>query len=622
MRLPTAEPTWHKAYLVPIGVPDTIEMRRELAGRVTSALLDDITLDVRASPESSPSLSVQDQGRPFMTPPQTHAPVACPLPISTGSPFPASSSPVANLSSGAVACASSAGHPSPIARPSRILPRLSPLATPFTPNLDTLINLGLATPPPSALPSLDVQNSIGHLSPPALTVSPASDIRADSGLTSPSPFAQLPYCYSASQDPSYDHLLAPASAAAYTAYSPPFTTNSVTTAMVSPHLPTHDNNDGAYSACSFSPSTMPSPTNSSTSSLAPQTFSPTFLDTLATVVGSIDHDNYDQYPPATASPPMAYPYGFQGAQPPHSPVQYDPRLDFSQPSPFLSPPPVPTETPSQYAMYSPLLMSLSPMMFDAGTEDAERAYSLSQQVRPQSPLPHPHSHPRLPSPVPISMYMERHTDTYQVASPTSPPSPYSSGAPPDGSPGSSTSSSTSSRYTDYMYGYGGNGHWWWDHHLHEQYKYDFAQDEEDHDYHYDHYHDYSYGDGKGDGNGTGEMECLYSFVYREEHDKALHLDSFLDMDSDSDDDLAKIVLDYGTCNSSLRRGTTSNDNIIDGNMEATPPMEKIRSVVDEEEDIGDGWTHLMLDRNYESENDSDDPFSFVGTPSSYGSSGD
>jgi len=80
--------------------------------------------------------------------------------------------------------------------------------------------------------------------------------------------------------------------------------------------------------------------------------------------------------------------------------------------------------------------------------------------------------------------------------------------------------------------------------------------------------------------------------------------------------------------SSRHGASTSNGNNSDGNsiidgdsdMEPTPPpMENSLAVLDDEEDLGDGWAYVALDQSYDHASESDDLFSFVDTPSSCGS---
>jgi hypothetical protein len=310
---------------------------------------------------------------------------------------------------------------------------------------------------------------------------------------------------------------------------------------------------------------------------------------------------------------------FQGAQAQHFMDQHSSRAGFFlQPPPF--PPPAPTtEMSPEFAMYSPFVMSPSSIMFGAGAEDTERARLLP----PQPPPPHPLLLSP-PNPTPVNMSMERHTGTNQYyASPVSPTdSPNNASSSPSSSP-------TSSQYTDYMYGYGGNGYWWWDHYLHERHNYDFVQDDGDCDYDY--------------GDGDDDMEPLYSFVWQDDKDDFLQCDNVPDVDPDDDeddDDLGENVLDYcGTGTSGgadqlvyfdmgdpssqdiTSIGNSNRNSIIDNDIEATPPpMEDNLVILDDEEDIGNGWTYVTLDRIHKRANDTDDLFSFIGTPPSSSSS--
>lgn len=627
LRLPTALPTWHKAYLVPIGVPDTPEMRRELAGRVASALLDDITLDIRTSPESSPSMQNQNHLQPMIT----YMPVFGP----TMPELPLPATPMVDAFADVTPCDPMASltvkYPSPIARPSRIIPPVSPTAAPLAPTPNTHIGTGLPSPPPSILPTLDARNSVGRTSPlPALNISPAIDIHSNSGLFPP--FDR--------QSPSCNYLPVPISPADQFA-NVPFIMNPLTMSSPQPAIP-NDDFDFDYTACSLSPSTTPSPavsSSSTTSSLAPPNLSPTFLDTLAMLIGSIDHNTVSQHHSA-AAPSMMCQDGFQGgAQGIVNQYDHDSSSSSQQPSPFLLSPLAPTEMRGGFATYAPFPVSPSPLL-GVSTEEAERARLLPQQSQLQLPLSYPPLLSPGPGPAPISVHMERHT-TFPNQQPSASP------VFRDDSPGSSpvaspSSSSSSSRYTDYMYGYGGNGHSWWDHDLHEQQNTDFVQDEEGLHYHYhydyDYYRHYSHGDGNG--NGNGEMEPLCSIVGPDEDD-SVDCDNFLDMDSDgSEGDELESVLDYYHSGGGASRGaqpslfdrsdptpssrhgaSTNNDNtnsdsIIDGDSNTPPPMENSLAVLNDEEDLGDGWAYIPLDQSYDHASESDDLFSFVDTPSS------
>ena len=612
MRVPSASPSaWHKAYLVPIGVPDTPEMRRELAGRVASALLDDITLDIRSSPKSSPSTSPSmqnlNQDQPTLMPLQIDVPVAGPVsrPAPPKSPYSAASSSPMPTGAGARSpvAPSSTGHPSPIARPSRIIqPSFPPPTAPPAPTLNAQTSTRLTLVPAMTLsPALDVQNSAGLVPSP-----PAFDIHANPDLTSsPSirlPYSHYPYC----QSPSHDHLHAPASPISNVAtFSQPFFINSTATTVTTMPYPSTHNNDFAYSACSFTSPAVVSPAMSSTSSLAPANLSPIFMDTLAFVISSIDQNNYNQPYAAGASPTM-YQNELQGGQAQQFMDQHGSRPGaLRQPPPFS--PPAPTaEMSRESVMHSPSFLMSTPILFGVREEDVERAKS----VPPHPPLP-PSLLPSLSDPAPVNMCMERYMGTDQhSASPVSPANGLYTSSSPSSSPGSS-------QYTDYMYGYGGNGHWWWDHYLYEQYNYDFGQDDE--------YCDDDYGD--------DEMEPLYSFVWSDDEDDLVQCGNVPGADPGDDegeDDLGENVLDYCGTGTSCASGqlihfdlgdppsqdiTSKGDNnsrsVVGDGLEVTPPP--IENSLDDQ-DLGDGWTYVALDRNYEREHDSDDLFSFLGTP--------
>lgn len=128
-----------KAHIVPIGIPDTLEAARELAGRIASALLDDITADIRSPP-------------PFMIPSVPTIARGCPGPIAR---------PVARTTEPRLSDKAHVHHPfGPIRRPSPqnhleqfagSTPDLSPIA-PQSQSIEK-------SPPPPRYPFDDYQFS-------------------------------------------------------------------------------------------------------------------------------------------------------------------------------------------------------------------------------------------------------------------------------------------------------------------------------------------------------------------------------------------------------------------------------------------------------------------------------
>lgn len=138
LRIPRHNPKWEKAFFVPIGIR-TPEARREMAGRVVSALLDDITIDLMDLELNSPPNLASPASSTASSPKGTSgypSPIARPRPASPARASPTSFAPALH----------SSPYPSPIARPSP-----SKIAAPVTSYISAAP--ALASPPISLYPT-------------------------------------------------------------------------------------------------------------------------------------------------------------------------------------------------------------------------------------------------------------------------------------------------------------------------------------------------------------------------------------------------------------------------------------------------------------------------------------